>query len=260
MTNTGSTAATPCLPSVAPLPSEARPWQRRSSIQLLCALALALPMAGIAYWVQRLQVDGITLRVMFLGPMAGGGALVFWILFLHLVVCGDGLDRLGFVRNRPGLDVLLGIGLSAALLAFHFVFNATAARLFPPRPPVPGILALIAEVTRDPWLLALWLGPVVWIGVALFEELARAFLLRRFWKVWPGVAGAWSAILLVSAMTGMVHLYQGPAAIVSIGLQSVFLGWFYLRTGRIRALIVGHALYDSVQIVFAVVMIRQMGL
>lgn len=259
MTDTGAATIAPSLPAAAPLPSEARPWQRRPSIHILCALALALPMTGTAYWVHLLQAGGMTLRVMFLGPMVGGVALIFWILFMHLIVCGDGLDRLGFGRKRFGFDVLLGAVLAAGLLAFHWGFAASAGRLFAPRPPAPAILELLGGVVRDPWLLALWLGPVVWIGVALFEELARAFLLRRLWQAWPGAGNAWIAVLAVSALTGMVHLYQGPAAMASIGLQSVLLGWFYYRTGRIRALIVSHALYDSVQIVFAVVAIRQMG-
>jgi len=260
MTDTGPTTLVPLLPSAAPLRSEARPWQRNTSTQLLSALALAVPMAGIAWWVHLLQEGGITLRLMFLGPMAGGGALTVWILFLHLAVCGDGLDRLGFVRKSPWRGILLGVGLAAALLAFHFAFNAAAGQLFPPRRPSPGIVELIAGVARDPWLLALWLGPVVWLGVAFFEELARAFLLRRLWQVWPGTEGAWGAILAVSALIGTVHQYQGSGAVVSIGLQSVLLCWFYLRTGSILSLIVGHALYDSAQIVLAVVTIRQMGL
>jgi len=260
MNDSGLTTLIPNLPSLAPPPSAARPWQRRPSMQILCALALALPMLVIAYWVQRPPEGGITLRVLFLGPLLGGGALLFWTLFLHLVVCGDGLDRLGFTRKRPGLDILLGAGLAAGLLAFQLVFNATAARLFPPRPPVPAVLELLAGVARDPWLLLLWLGPVVWIGVALFEEVARCFLLRRLWRAWPGVAGSWGAILLVSALTGWVHVYQGAAAIVSIGLQSVLLGSFYLRTGRIRSLIVAHGLFDSIQVVLAVLTIRRMAL
>jgi membrane protease YdiL (CAAX protease family) len=58
----------------------------------------------------------------------------------------------------------------------------------------------------------------------------------------------------------MAHGYQGPAAVLSIGIQSVALGSFYMATGRIRALIVAHALYDSIQIVLAVVVIRRVGL
>lgn len=260
MIDTAGALIAPSLPSVAPLPAAARPWQRRSSTQILCALTLALPMIAIAYWVYRLQDGGVTLRVMFLGPMVGGSALVFWILFLHLVVCGDGLDGLGVGIKPLRLDILLGAGLSAGLLAFQHAFGAIAGRLFPPRPPAPGIIELLSAVAHDPWLLALWLGPVVWIGVALFEELSRAFLLRRAWRAWSGTAGAWCGILLVSALTGAMHAYQGPAATLSIGLQSVLLGWFFLRTGRLRALIVAHALFDSAQVVLTVATIRQMGL
>ena len=79
-------------------------------------------------------------------------------------------------------------------------------------------------------------------------------------RLWPRLLLGLLAILIVSALTGLVHAYQGPAAVLSIGLQSILLAWFYLRTGRIRALVVSHALYDSLQIVLAVVMIRQMGL
>lgn len=260
MTPCGPTTFLPSLPAAAPPPSGTRPWQRHPWTQLLCALALAIPMAAIAFRVNRLQATGLTVRILFLGPMVGGGLLIFWILLLHLVVCGEGLDRLGFTAKRPGLDIVQGAGLAAGLLAFHHVFQATAARLLPPRPPVPGVLELLASVTRSPWLLALWLGPVVWIGVALFEELARAFLLRRLWRGWPGLMDGWGAIVAVSGLTGLVHLYQGPAAIVSIGLQSLVMGWIFWKTGRVGVLIVGHALYDSVQVIAAAITIRQMGL
>jgi membrane protease YdiL (CAAX protease family) len=106
-------------------------------------------------------------------------------------------------------------------------------------------------------LLALWLAPVVWIGVAGFEELWRAFMLRRLWRVWRGRAGRWGGLLAVSALFGLIHCYQGTAAVVSIGLMSILVGWFFMSTGRIRAMIVAHALFDSIQIVAAVVAIRQ---
>ncbi len=250
----------PFRPPLSPLPPEARPWQQRGPIQLLCFLGLLLPMAGIACWVYLTQDGGMTVGGMFLGPLLGGGTLIFWILFLHLVVCGDGLSILGFRWDRPGFDALLGTGLAVTQLAFHFAFEAVAPLLFPPRSPSPQILELISGVARSPWLLALWLGPVVWIGVAVFEELARAFLLRRLWLSWLRAAGRWGTIVIVSAVIGLVHSYQGPAAVVSVGCQSLLLGWVYLRTGRIYALIVSHALYDSVQIAFAVVMIRRLGL
>jgi membrane protease YdiL (CAAX protease family) len=242
------------------MPSSRWPKRRHTAVQLLSVTGLLIPMAAVALWGALSQRGEVALSVLFVGPLLGGSVLIFWILFLHLVVCSDRLPALGLLRPRPGFDALLGMGLAVALFAVHFTLGATAVGLWPRRPPAPQILELIAGVAEDPVLLAVWLGPVVWIGVASFEELARVFLLRRLWLVWPGVGGRWVGILAVSAAIGFVHAYQGPAAIATIGFQSVLMGWVFLRTGRIWALIVGHAVYDSAQIAFAVVMIRQMGL
>jgi len=216
-------------------------------------------MAAIGIWMHVLRDGPVTLSQMLLGPLLGGGSLTLWILFLHLLVCGDGPEGLGLRVGRPWLDIGLGVLLSLVLLAFHFGFAVTVARLLPPRPPVEEMIELLDGLSRNPWLLALWLGPVVWIGVAFFEELLRVFLLRRLWCVWSGPLGKWVVILGVSAVTGIAHGYQGSAAMLSIGLMSVFKGWFFMVTGRIRALVVAHALYDSAQIVMALIAIRGMG-
>ena len=64
--------------------------------------------------------------------------------------------------------------------------------------------------------------------------------------------------MLFSAIVfAFAHVYQGPSAMISIGIQSVLAGWFYMATGRIWTLIICHALYDSFQIIMAVLVIRQ---
>lgn len=231
-------------------------WQRKPATQLFCALAGLAPVTLLAAWVHVLRETPLTAQEMLLWPLLGGGGQIFWLLFLHLIICGDRLDDFGFRKPRPCLDLGLGAGLAAGMLAFHFAFNASVARLFPPRPATPEILDLLRSLADDPWLLALWLGPVVWIGVALFEELLRVFLLCRGWRVWGGTVARWAVIVAVSTLVGLGHGYQGPAAVLSIGLQSVAKGWIFMVTGRIRILIVAHALYDSIQIVALVAMLR----
>jgi general stress protein CsbA len=224
--------------------------------QLLAAAGAVLPMAALTAWMYALRDSAPGLGEFFLGPLLFGGGMIFWLLFLHLVVCRDTPGSLGLGIGGRWKDIAAGILLGLAFLALKHLSDPLLAALFPPREPSNAIMQLIFGVARDPLLLALWLGPVVWIGVAGFEELWRAVVLRRLWAVFSGTSGRWVALLLVSALIGAAHGYQGPAAIVSIGFKSVLMGWYFMATGRVRTLIVAHAVYDSVQIVIAVMMIR----
>ena len=128
-----------------------------------------------------------------------------------------------------------------------------------PRPPSRDISNLIEGLAANPLLLALWLGPVVWIGVAAFEELSRVFLLSRLWKVWSGPGGRWGAIALFAVLFGAVHIYQGPASALSVGVMGFVGGAYYLKFGRVWPLIVAHGVYDSVTIAIGINMVRAAG-
>jgi hypothetical protein len=229
-------------------------------VQLLAAAAAIFPMAALATWMYLLRDTAPGLAEFFLGPMLFGGGMIFWLLFLHLVICRDSLRSLGF--RLPGFwtDLLMGAALGAGFLLLKHLTDPVLAGLFEPRPPSEEVMKLIFGVARDPLLLALWLGPVVWIGIATFEEMWRVVVLRRLWAVFTSKPGRWAVVLAVSILVGAVHGYQGPAAVVSIAMKSVLMGGFFMATGRVRPLIVAHATYDSVQIVMAVIAIRQAGL
>ena len=64
------------------------------------------------------------------------------------------------------------------------------------------IMQLIYGVSSNAWLLFLWLGPVVWIGIAGFEELWRVFVLRRLWSVFNNSGGRWMVLLFISTLVG----------------------------------------------------------
>jgi len=244
-------------PLVDPVRPDARPWQGRTSVQLLAALAAVVPMVALVLWTYLLRESPLTVAGLLLWPLLGGGCLILWLLFLHVLVSGDSLESIGLLKDRVWLDLLLGAAGSLVLLAMKLGFQATLARFFPPSPPAEEIVELLSGLSRNPWLLALWLGPVVWIGIAGFEELWRAFMLRRLWRVWGGGFGRWASLFIVSALFGLAHSYQGPAAVVEIGLISVPMGWVFMATGRLRTLVAAHALYDSIQIAFALIVIRQ---
>jgi len=249
-----------CRPASDPLRADARPWHRRPAAQLLGAALAAGPLLALALWMYEIREETLTAGMMMAGPLVGGGLLILWTLVLHRFVCGDRAAALGLRTDRWWLEGGLGLALTAVLLGLHVALAPILNRLFPPQPPPPEILELLAGLSRRPALLALWLGPVVWIGVAGFEELWRVHLLRRLWLVLRSRAGQWAAILGCASLVAAAHLYQPPAIMVSIGLLSVLKGFYFLITGRFWSLVVAHALYDSVQMVLAVHAIRAAGI
>ena len=249
-----------CRPESDPLSDGARPWQDRPGAQLLGAALAAVPLVALALWMYVVREQTPTLGMMLGGPLVGGGILIVWTLLIHRAICGDRLAALGLRTDRWWLEGALGVVLAVVLLALHMVLNPLLARLFPPQPPPEEILELLGGLSRSPGLLALWLGPVVWIGIAGFEEVWRVHMLRRLWRVLPGRAGNWAVIVGCAALVAGVHLYQPPAIMLSIGLLSLLKGWYFLRTGRFWSLVVAHALYDSVQVVATVIAIRGAGL
>ena len=230
--------------------------RQQNRVQIFAAIAVIVPMALLTIWMYLIRDSVPDQSEFFLGPLGFGGGMIFWILFLHIVVCRDSLQSLGFRINGFWMDIVIGIGLGIGFLLLRSLTQPLLTGMFAPRPPNPGILQLIHSVSSNTWLLILWLGPVVWIGIALFEELWRCFVLRRFWNVFSSYGGRWVVLFGVSMLIGLAHGYQGPAAIISIGFKSILMGWFFMSTGRIRSLIVCHAIYDSVQIVMAVIAIR----
>jgi membrane protease YdiL (CAAX protease family) len=109
---------------------------------------------------------------------------------------------------------------------------------------------------NDPLLLVVWLGPVVWLGVAAFEELTRVFMLNRLWTVWPQPVARWLAMVVSAALFGLVHIYQGSVSMVAITLLGFLYALYYSRFGRVWPMIIGHALYDSVQVIQVVLAFR----
>jgi len=249
-----------CTPASDPLRADAGAWRRHPALQLLGATLAAAVLVALAVWMYVVRDRPVTLAMMMAGPLVGGGLLTVWTLIVHRFVCGDRLAALGLRTDRWWVEGGLGVVLAAVLLALHYGLGPALNRLFPPQPPPPEIIELLGGVSRSPVLLALWLGPVVWIGVAGFEELWRVHLLRRLWLVLPATAGRWAAVFVSAALVAGVHLYQPPAVMVSIGLLSLIKGFYFLATGRFWSLVVAHALYDSFQVVLVVQAIRAGGM
>lgn len=249
-----------CHPASDPLRERASARQKRPATQLFGATLATVVLVALALWMYVFRDQTMTLRMMMGGPLVGGGLVTVWTLVVHRSVCGDRWEALGLRTDRWWVEGALGVVLATLLLALHYGLGPALNRLFPPQPPPPEMIELLGGLSRSPALLALWLGPVVWIGIAGFEEIWRVHLLRRLWLVLPGRAGHWAAIFLAAALVAGVHLYQPPAVMLSIGLLSLLKGFYFLATGRFWSMVVAHALYDSFQVVLVVHALRAGGM
>lgn len=200
-----------------------------------------------------------TLKEMLLYPLIMGLAMIIWIGFLYKILAGKDWRR---INRKPGTwakDAISGVGLGIGLLLLLLIQRGTIYHWLPGPAANPTILTLIQGLVQDPLLLAIWLGPVVWIGVAVFEEIQRAFMLDLLTDIAPKMWHKALVLFFSAGLFGLAHLYQGPAGIAGTFLFAVVMGLYYLSRGRIGPMIIGHALYDSVQIIMLVIQLRQGG-
>lgn len=232
-----------------------RSWQCHPATQVAAVAFVYLPLYLFALATQ-LSGRAVGLSELLFYPLLMGGGAIIAILLLLKFVCGEGISCLNLKPGRWLTDIAAGVLLAFVLLLLLIVQQSMVARWFP-QPSAPlsqQQLTLFTGLARNPLLVAIWLGPVVWIGVAGFEELSRVFMLNRLWLVWPGPAARWFILLLSAFLFGLVHVYQGPANVIAIGLQGLIYGWYYLTFGRVWPMIIAHALYDSLQVVQVVML------
>ena len=227
-----------------------QPWQKHPITQILAVVAVCAPLYVFALW-SHLSQQTITLRELFLYPMLLGGSNVVLILLIYRFICGERIISLNLKAGKWFTDVLAGLLLAAVFLVLLALQQVVQARWLPRAggSPPQALLTLFQGIANDPVLLAIWLGPVAWLGVAAFEELSRIFLLSRLWIVWSQPSARWFILLISGCLFGLIHIYQGPVSAVTIALQGFLYGWYYMRFGRVWPMIIGHALYDSFQVI-----------
>ena len=232
-------------------------WQRRTWVQVLAILLGYIPP-----WLMALlsQAGGrtISLREMLGYTTAGAALFIAAILLLLRFLCGENPGELNLKAGLWWKDVLGGIVLGALTLGAKFALDPIILKLLPRASAgASPAIGLFGEMARNPWLLALFLGPVLMIGVAGFEELSRVFFISRWWRISPAAGWRWNGVVVSAAFFGLVHIYQGPAGAVSVAINGLILAVWYVLTGRLLPLMVAHYLYDALQIVQVVILIRQ---
>lgn len=225
------------------------------TVRSLVALVLGLvPPYSFVVFTRATQGRLFTLHEMVFYPLVVGTASLAAILALHRFFCGQPLSAL---NGRPGSwrrDWLTGLALAAVFVVFSLVAQPVLIRFVAP-PRNPEGMTLIVGLIEHPLLALVWFGPVLWIGVAAFEEVSRVFVITRMTTIWSGAPGRAGAVVISTALFGLGHYYQGPFGIITTGTMGLLSAILYVRQGRIWPLIVAHALYDAWSVGMAVVMV-----
>lgn len=234
-----------------------KPWQGRPITQILAVTVVYVPPYALAIW-SHLSQRTITLKELFLYPLLLGGGSVVLALLVYRFICGERIASLNLKPGKWYTDILVGVLLAAVFLGLFMLQQVIQSRDLPSTagPPPEELVTLFSGIVNDPLLLVVWLGPVVWLGVAAFEELTRVFMLNRLWAVWPQPVARWLTMIVSAALFGLVHIYQGPVSVVAIALLGFLYAWYYKRFGRVWPMIIGHALYDSLQVIQVVIAFR----
>jgi membrane protease YdiL (CAAX protease family) len=139
---------------------------------------------------------------------------------------GVGLER----RPNWGRTLLLGFAGGAAYQYFSlYVIEPLIARFTGALPDVSLFRPLIGN-----WGFLLLSLAVAWTIAAFGEEFVyRGYFMNRIAQIAGGKRAAWLlALAVTSGLFGLGHLYQGLSGVITIGLNGLVLGLFYLVSRR----------------------------
>jgi membrane protease YdiL (CAAX protease family) len=227
-----------------------KPWQSKKWVQLLAVVIGVLPLysGAIIYHLQRGQppsIQGFIIYLAVISPMAI--AIAFLLLrFLSRESYRD----LNLKPGRLYSDLFATLILSLVVLVTNVVSQNLLSGLFPTSAPNLSVRNLFLEMGRNPGLLIIFTGPLVFLGAAS-EELIRVFLLSRLWKIWPATSGKIIAVVISACLFGLIHLYQGPVHVAMASIFGLIMALYYLRFGRVGPLIFAHYLTNALQAVVA---------
>ncbi|MCF8265983.1 MAG: hypothetical protein K9I99_15895, partial [Melioribacteraceae bacterium] len=152
----------------------------------ILAISIAiLPINIIMIWYRLTQTENFSTTDMTVYPLVFGGGISLLIMYLNKYLIKDTFKET--FNSGKGIwywDILIGIGLTAIYFAMFFIERVTLYQWIPNHnPPNTELINTMVDLSNNPLLMLVWFGPVLWIGIALFEELSRVFLLKCLWNV-----------------------------------------------------------------------------
>jgi membrane protease YdiL (CAAX protease family) len=225
-----------------------KPWQAKARVQLLAVLLGVLPLYSTAVILHlrpdpSISTGGFVIYLAVISPLAVAIALL-----LLRFLCGENPRDLNLKPGRLSSDLLAALILSPLVIVANAISTYFLSGLFPASASNTSVITLFAELAGNPKLLVLFVGLLLWLGAAS-EEVVRAFLLSRLWKMWPSIPGKVAAVVISAGLFGLIHLYQGSIHVVWTGIFGLIMAVYYLRFGRVFPLILVHYATNAIQVI-----------
>jgi membrane protease YdiL (CAAX protease family) len=171
--------------------------------------------------------------------MIGYSIAAIWATLPIVLVLAwrTGLSKrdMGFVR-LPGTRLLIwATGIFAALMLTGVVPTWIWGEK----------LSVVEPITRPPQGLGGWL---LWISLAVSAGIVEEITMRGYGVGFLLRAGAnrWGAAIGMALYFGLLHVYEGAAAVPVIATWGFLFAYSYLQTGSILPGVIAHSLVDAI--------------
>ena len=228
----------------SPLPTPAGS-PRALRVQLGLVLLLAFAPGTLGLLVMALGPDTPAEVEAQLLPSIVSILFEVFLSFIPVLVIGylltrnrEGWAGIGLTRFRAG-----DLGMGAILWVASFILVLVLAQLFQ--------YFGQREVDFLPEGLPLWFRAVQAVLIAVTAGVTEEIVVRGYAQTRLEQLRAPAAVILLlpTGLWGVLHVYQGPGAALTIFGLGLMYAWYFQRTRRLWPLILAHLLFDLTQLV-----------
>ncbi|WP_242093882.1 CPBP family intramembrane glutamic endopeptidase [Aestuariivivens sediminicola] len=202
---------------------------------------------GLMIWFRNHQSTGFAGTELILYPLLFGGLSIVILSVLKTFFLKERLVDFNSGEGKWFSDIAWGLLLTLVYFMVFFLARLTLSHILHFSPNME-LLGLMLDLRENPILLIVWFGPVLWIGIGLYEELIRVFILTSLWKWSEKLYWSILVIFISALIIGLAHWNQGSYGIVSVGIKGLVSGYFFLKKKRLMPLVYAHVLYDGIQV------------
>ncbi len=202
---------------------------------------------GLMLWIRNHQSTGFASIELIIYPLLFGGLSIALLVLLKKYFLKEKLTDFNSGPGNWKTDIAWGLSLTLAYFILFYIERLTLANILEFSSNME-LLGLMLDMRENPILLFIWFGPVLWIGIALYEELIRVFLLSSLFKWSDHIIWSITVILISAIIIGLAHWSQGSYGMVTIGIKSLVSGYFFFKKRRLMPLVYAHVLYDGIQV------------